>query len=293
MPSSPVSPAAALPGLCADRSEVVTSWFGHLEVVADHSWGLTGTRVLRLRLDDGTQVALKAYGPADHHFARELAAHEQLLERPNGGRLPRLLHADPERRLLATAWLPGVLVEGHRAERAADTYAQAGGLLARLHEGASRVDGDHEAAADARALAWLDGEHRIAADVEARLRAVIATHEHPPVRVVPTHGDFQPRNWVIDDDGVVRVIDFGRFAWRPPATDLARLAAQQWIGRPDLAAAFVDGYGADPRGGAAWRRILVREAIGTAVWAHRVGDRAFEAQGHRMIAAALADAQAS
>jgi hypothetical protein len=34
----------------------------------------------------------------------------------------------------------------------------------------------------------------------------------------------------------------------------------------------------------------VREGIGTAAWAHRVGDEAFEAQGHRMIAEALAGA---
>jgi hypothetical protein len=31
----------------------------------------------------------------------------------------------------------------------------------------------------------------------------------------------------------------------------------------------------------------VREAIGTAVWAHLVGDVAFEAQGHRMLAEVL------
>ena len=30
-----------------------------------------------------------------------------------------------------------------------------------------------------------------------------------------------------------------------------------------------------------------REAIGTAAWAYQVGDRPFEEQGHRMIAAAL------
>lgn len=32
---------------------------------------------------------------------------------------------------------------------------------------------------------------------------------------------------------------------------------------------------------------VVHEAIGTAAWAHQVGDEAFENQGHRMIAEAL------
>jgi len=50
----------------------------------------------------------------------------------------------------------------------------------------------------------------------------------------------------------------------------------------------VDGYGNDPREPAAWRSTLLREAIGTAVWAYLVGDRAFDEQGHRMIARSLA-----
>jgi hypothetical protein len=54
-----------------------------------------------------------------------------------------------------------------------------------------------------------------------------------------------------------------------------------------LEAAFFDGYGADAREPHAWHRIRVREAIGTAAWAHMVGDTAFEEQGLRMIAEAL------
>jgi hypothetical protein len=56
--------------------------------------------------------------------------------------------------------------------------------------------------------------------------------------------------------------------------------------------AFLDGYGPDPRDAGAWHRDRVRAAIGTAVWAHRVGDEPFEAQGHRMIAEALSSYRA-
>nr|WP_216645677.1 aminoglycoside phosphotransferase family protein [Isoptericola halotolerans] len=262
---------------------------GETALVADHSWGLTDTAVLRLRAEDGTHVAVKASGPADHHLDREIVAHQTLLAPlVSGGRVPRLLHADRERHLLATAWLPGDLVEGGAAENDPDTYRQAGELLASLHALGTHVDGDWEAAQDARAMQWLDAPHRIDARREERLRAVVAAHAHPPVRVVPTHGDFHPRNWVVDD-GVVRLIDFGRADWRAPCTDLARLDRQQLAGREDLAAAFVAGYGGDPRTGSAWRRTLVREAIGTAVWACRVGDTRFEAHGHRLIDAALRD----
>lgn len=278
-----------LPGLDDAQRDLVASWFGGVTLVADHSWGLTDVTVLRLRTRDGSDVALKASGPADHHLGREIAAHETLLAPlVPGGRVPRLLHADRERHLLATAWLPGDLVEGSAAEHDPDTYRQAGELLAGLHALGTRVDGDWEAAQDARAMRWLDAPHRIDARLEERLRAVVAAHAHPPVRVVPTHGDFHPRNWVVED-GVVRLIDFGRADWRAPCTDLARLDGRQLAGRADLAAAFVAGYGDDPRTGDGWRRTLVREAIGTAVWAYQVGDAAFEAHGHRLIDAALAE----
>jgi hypothetical protein len=74
---------------------------------------------------------------------------------------------------------------------------------------------------------------------------------------------------------------------RPALTDFARLAAQEFRRNPNLEPAFLDGYGTDPRETDAWHRTRVREAIGTAAWAHRVGDAGFEAQGHRMIADAL------
>ncbi|MFF0343180.1 hypothetical protein [Kribbella sp. NPDC004875] len=63
---------------------------------------------------------------------------------------------------------------------------------------------------------------------------------------------------------------------RPAYTGLVRLAAQQFRVGPTLETAFVDGYGGDPRGPAAWYRARVREAVNTAVWAHHVGDEAFE-----------------
>ncbi len=81
-----------------------------------------------------------------------------------------------------------------------------------------------------------------------------------PTAVVPTHGDWQPRNWLVDD-GVVRAIDFGRAELRPAMTDLVRVAAVDFSGRPDLERAFVEGDGRDPRlvDPAAWHRAQVME----------------------------------
>ena len=165
-------------------------------------------------------------------------------------------------------------------------YRQAGDLLARLHAQFSIEDARFEAQANAHALRWLDRPHRIPAPTTARLREIIVAWPTPVSVLVPTHGDWQPRNWLVHEH-TVSVIDFGRADLRPALTDFGRLAAQQFRTDPALESAFLAGYGDDPREQAAWQRNQVREAIGTAAWAYQVGAEAFEQQGHRMLADAM------
>jgi hypothetical protein len=266
----------------------VEAWLPGARVVQDHSWGLVGTTVLQL-CHDGAGYIVKAGDENDHHLARELRAHRYWLSPWTSlGRAPDLVRADGAAKLLVTRFLPGELVQGTEYEHLPDTYRQAGRLAARLHEQCEVEDEEFEARENEKALAWLDKPHRIPADVAARLREEVKSWPAPPVTVVPTHGDWQPRNWVVHE-GVVSAIDFGRADMRPASTDLARLAAKQFRSDPALEAAFLEGYGGDPREPAAWHRNRIREAIGTAVWAYQVGDEAFEMQGHRMISEALAN----
>jgi Ser/Thr protein kinase RdoA (MazF antagonist) len=187
---------------------------------------------------------------------------------------------------LVLSYLEGHLVEGSDAELAVDTQLKAGRLARIFHGQTERSDPDWDIAAVAKSLAWLDKPHRIEPRTCADLRAVLASRRPVPTVVVPTHGDWQPRNWLIDA-GTLKVIDFGRFGWRPAISDFCRLAAQQWRRNPHLEQAFFAGYGGDPRSPDQWRMLALHEAIGTAVWAHQVGDAPFEQQGHRMIAEAL------
>lgn len=276
-------------GLSERQRMLLADWLPGATVVRDHSWGLVGTTVLEL-LYDGERYIAKAAGEDDHHLARELRAHRQWLAPLTSdglGLAPELVHADDGAKLLVTRYLPGQLVQGTHHEWEPDTYLQAGRLLARLHRQHAAQDDGFEARENAKALAWLEKPHRISPDLAAGLRSELRSWPTPPATVVPTHGDWQPRNWLVHE-GVVRLIDLGRADLRPAATDLGRLAAQQFRTEPNLEPAFLAGYGHDPREPAAWRRNRVREAIATAVWAHQVGDEAFEQQGHRMIDEALA-----
>lgn len=275
-------------GLSTRQQQLLRAWLPAAEVVLDHSWGLVGTTVLELRHETERYI-VKAGGENDHHLAREIRAHHGWLGPWTSiGRAPELVKADRAAKLVVTRYLPGRLVEGADAERAPETYRQAGELLARLHEQDSVGDTDFEAREQEKALLWLDKPHRIDPGVVSRVRCMVESWPTPPSRLVPTHGDWQPRNWLIHED-TVSVIDFGRADLRPAFTDLARLSAQQFRSDALLEAAFFEGYGADPREQAAWHRNRIREAIGTAVWAYRVGDELFEQQGHRMLAEALAD----
>jgi Ser/Thr protein kinase RdoA (MazF antagonist) len=272
--------------LSAQQRTLLAQWLPGANVVRDHSWGLVETTVLEVA-HAGERLIVKAGGDSDHHIARELHAHRHWLGPwTSRGRAPALRHGDETAKLLVTTYLPGDLVTGDERREVPATYRQAGELLAVFHAQPAVTDDDYEKRENDKSLAALDGPHRIDTATVERLRAEIATWPAPPAILVPTHGDWQPRNWIVHD-GVVGVIDFGRAALRPALTDFGRLAVQEFRRDPTLEAAFLDGYGADPRLTDAWHRNLVRDAIGTAAWAYRVGDERFEAQGHRMIADAL------
>lgn len=272
--------------LSREQSALVHTWLGPPRLLRDMSWNQLDTTVLHVTDGDG-EFVVKASGTANHHLLREVTAHETAVTALAGaGHAPRLLHADRDRRVLVTRYLPGRLVEGTTAEHDPDVHRQAGRLLRVLHAQGAHLDEEFERAATARTLAALDRPHRIDAAQADRVRTVLAAYRPRPVSVVPTHGDWQPRNWLLDG-GLVRVIDFGRFDLRPAMSDLCRLAVQQWRTDPRLEAAFLDGYGRDPRDPQVWPVLQLREAVGTAVWAHQVGDERFERQGHRMLRDAL------
>lgn len=273
--------------LTPQQRSFVSATTGDFHVLDDLSWpeGGVDTVVLRIATGDGERI-VKAGGEDNHHIRREIRGHVQatgpLVER---GLAARMHAAHARVGVLVLEYLPGHLVERTSDELDADVHRQAGAMLRIMHDQSSTVDDTYAARADAKALSWLDRGHHIPAEQVEAVRAAFATPHAAGARLVPTHGDWQPRNWLIDD-GTVRMIDLGRYDRRAPESDLVRLAAQQWRTKPELEAAFLDGYGADPRG-EDWRYAQLREAVATAGWALMVGDDQFEAQGLRMVTEAL------
>ena len=133
---------------------------------------------------------------------------------------------------------------------------------------------------DARAINW------VAAEVGTLLAV-------PGLLQVPCHGDFTPRNWLVNCSGTERagpkldvgIIDFEHAEPGLWLQDLSRLWSQVWPGRPELEAAFFSGYGR-PLSAPDLRlltSLCALDALATVVWARQHGDAAFEAQGHRVL----------
>ncbi|MFT4042727.1 MAG: phosphotransferase [Gordonia sp. (in: high G+C Gram-positive bacteria)] len=268
------------------QSANIDRWLPGVGLHADLSWGLVDTVVFDVISERGRFV-IKAAGPNNHHIGREITAH-QGFTRPlvETGHAAQLEYHDRTCNLLVTRYVEGSLVMGSAAEFDPEIHRQAGHLARIFHDQAGRTDPEWEAAAVTKSLSWLANPHRIDPALVARLRSILTAYRPHPVTVVPTHGDWQPRNW-LHHAGTVKAIDFGRFDWRPAASDLCRLAAGPWRDHPHLQEAFLDGYGRDPRAEQQWHIMTLHEAIATAVWAYQVHDEQFERQGHRMIADAL------
>jgi aminoglycoside/choline kinase family phosphotransferase len=271
-----------LASLSAPQRRLLDEWLPGFRVVSDHSWGLVENVVTLVEVG-AQRFIVKADGASNHHIPRELDAHERWLTPwVAAGRAPRLVAGDRTAKILVTHYLPGHLVLGSRAQQVPDTFQQAGELLAELHAQSGPVHSGYEADQNAKALGNLDKPHRIQPQVETRLREIVQSWPEESVSLVPTHGDWQPRNWLVHK-GRISIIDFGRAALRPALSDWLRLEARDFRYDPAREAAFVEGYGADPRNSPLWFREQLREAINTAVWAYTVGDEPFEPAGHAMI----------
>lgn len=261
---------SALDTLTPAQRDLLAQWLPGAEVVADRSaLHRAGTTALVLSAGDD-RFLVKTTTEGVRHIDRELAAHRSWLAPwTDAGRAPSLVEADLDARIIVMTHLDGEPASMSAAIHDPEIYRQAGELLATFHGQAGVEDEDYEPELDERALASLDGAG-LEADLTERLRTEITSWPTPTTVLVPTHGDWQPTSWVLDA-GILRVIDSGRFGFRPALYDLSRLSAQDFPRNDTFEKAFLEGYGSDPREPEAWHRLQVRDAISVAAWAHRTG----------------------
>lgn len=220
--------------------EAAVELLGPTEVLADLSWPHGESVVLDL-WSGGRRVVGKAYRqPAK--FVNERFVYERWVP-AIADRAPALLGADPSSHVLLFSHLAGQPATSSTPE----LHRRAGALLARFHAAADPVpmddylDAQRQRLADwvARARPWLLDDAVL--DTVRRLQD--ATLGLPDPLGVPCHRDWQPRNWLVGDDGEPWAIDFEHARVAPWFEDVQRLWWQEWRDAPELADAFFAGYG--------------------------------------------------
>jgi hypothetical protein len=223
-----------------------------------------------------------------HHqewaYRRELPALLDWAPVMGAGRVPTVRAWDDATRTLVMTRLPGVV----GAVDTADGHRQAGQLIARFHAlGPAGEIEDYATTMHSQLDDWLRRVPEVlAADEISFVRNRIDALSSLPAPVTaPTHNDYQPRNWLLDDAGALRVFDFGRAKVDMFLRDFERMWFAQWTDQPHLRQAFFAGYGRelDPH---EVSLITVRgayQAASTILWAREHADPDFERHGRRML----------
>nr|WP_276603933.1 phosphotransferase [Nannocystis pusilla] len=207
--------------------------------------------------------------------------------------VPALLACDLAHHTLALTVAPGerLSLGTHDPALAPVAHAAAGRLLRALHD-IPVADDDPLPLVDAVAARQSEWHARARdlltpAERDALQRLAARRDAFAGVRRVPCHRDFTPDNWLLDADRLC-VLDFEHARLDAPEADLVKLRTDVWPDRPDLAEAFLAGYGPLTADAAARLDVLLAlHAAATLAWAERHDDPAFRALGRRALAVAL------
>ena len=212
----------------------------------DRSEQHTASLVLELVDAAGARWFLK-YPRDRDRFDREVAAFVTVL--PSfGDQVPRLAGYDDRLQCLLLSAVPGRDARSGPAAKDPGAHRAAGAWLAKLH--AVELSEPQRLAPPVSTLperreSVIERSEEVLSRSELDLvkGSTRLLLELDDARTVACHGDFTPRNWLVEDDGALRVIDFGQCSRDHAVRDLSRLALRHWPGNPALRAAFFDGYG--------------------------------------------------
>ncbi|WP_416968073.1 phosphotransferase enzyme family protein [Streptomyces sp. 4F14] len=219
----------------------------------DASRPRTDARVWKLTLPDGARFYLKL-SPRPLMYERETLALRHAAPALGAGHAPRLRASNAQHLALLLTAVPGRSLEQQTLTPAdeARAHRHGGVLLARLHR-AGELSGPRrkEAAAALRAAADGAGNHLHRAGLTAPERKLVRglttrLRTLPPLPLAFTHGDARERNLLWSrTHRQAGWIDFDRSRFATAVQDFVPLACTTWTDRPDLRAAFLQGYGRD------------------------------------------------
>jgi 8-oxo-dGTP diphosphatase len=297
------------------RFEQAFDWcaavLGPCHPASDHTREHPGQRssVTRLRTLAGCCYLKMHRDPA--HWQNEVHAYERWAP-AFGVHAPRLMAVrDAEPLALIISELPGTMMEeiALQPDQARAAWRDAGRALAGLHAlevgrsfGPCRRDGspvgepmgDAETYLAAEFAGWLErgrrGDWLTAQELAVVRRAEALLPAFAGERPRPCHRDYCPPNWLATGDGRWGgVIDFEFAYWDVRANDFARLPGWEWVQRPELVEALLEGYSEfsdfplSPEGRQQRLVAEVLYALVAEVWGEENDYRGFAAEGREAL----------
>lgn len=237
---------------------------GPVRILSDDTRAHPGDRsgTYRLASADGVYFLKVHADPAGWHNEVHAYGHWAAAF---GERTPRLLAVRKQPPLaLIISELPGRILDGVELSPAEEraVWAEAGAALAGLHRcpagaffGPALADGAsaHEVESDPQRYLTGEFEKWLAQGVD---RGWLSRDERRTIaqarglldafageRPTACHRDYGPANWLVHEGCWSGVIDYEFAHWDVRVADFTRYPNWEWMTRPDLIAAFDDGYG--------------------------------------------------
>jgi Ser/Thr protein kinase RdoA (MazF antagonist) len=242
------------------------------------------------------------------HWHNEVYAYEHWAGAFDGAAPTLWAACDQPALALVVSELPGQILEDQSFPPAREraTWCAAGAALVALHDrgpgarfGRCRRDGAYTEAlpVDARDLVAgrleRDMERAVAGEYidEQELATLRAACELIPAfageQPTPCHRDYCAANWLVDAAGAwCGVIDFEFAYWDVRVADFSRDPDWNWIHRPDLIAAFFEGYGRSLTSQEEQQLFVAHAeyALGAILWGRDNAFYGFEREGRESLA---------
>jgi Ser/Thr protein kinase RdoA (MazF antagonist) len=268
-----------------DIFRVVGQWAQPTGSIEDWSWSHGVSSVFKVSTNCGDVVVKRVH--RDTSFAREVRALQRWWSHL-GQRHGRLLHVEEASRTMVLDRVPGSIATAVGRDRDPLVHHHAGRLVARLHaaeEPIATTSYGEKLLADFDSWSVRARQLVPLRDLDAAREIATAACHLGAVELVPAHRDNSPRNWMVDDQNVVSLIDFGHADNEPWWVDLYRLMHREWLDRPDLRDAFLAGYGRDIDDNTAdlLRVYGACGAVSTIAWATEHGDKPFADEGYAQL----------
>lgn len=240
------------------------------------------------------QYYLKCHEHRRHYLAEVRALDEwvQCLPNQEWWSVPNILTTADELGAVIITGLPGLILEDTAVEAStrAKLFVLAGKFASLLHS--SRIELSTTSTSRTYTVQELD---RYLLGAEPYIDRATLTWVDSIVRragaweglaIVPTHGDFSPRNWLVcEGTAALGIIDWEQSRPGYYVEDFQRMIQDHWILEPQLKDAFFTGYGRQPSE-LEWyqaNQVVLINAVISVPWSISHGDLEFEQRSRAVI----------